>query len=178
MPRTKNPPQLFLGIDNGVSGSIGGVYRGNTTFTNRFIRTPTFVQQNYTKKKNNITRIDTLELDRILDEWIGDIGIESVFAMVERPMINPTRFNASISASRALEATLVVLEDFKLAFIYVDSKEWQKKLLPKGIQGTTELKRASLDIGTRMFPGFAEEFKKQKDADGMLIAEHCRRVMS
>ena len=38
-----------------------------------------------------------------------------------------------------------------------------------------ELKAASLDIGKRLFPLYAEVMEKQKDADGMLIAEFCRR---
>lgn len=177
MPRTINNPQLFIGIDNGVSGSIGGIYRGITDFTNRFVKTPVIMQQDYTKKKKRINRIDTLALDRILDEWMGMIAIGSIFVMMERPMINPQRFNASCSALRALEATLIVLEDLGLPIVYVDSREWQKPLLPKGVSGP-DLKKASREIATRLFPGFREQFEKHKDADGMLIAEHCRRKFS
>jgi len=83
-----------------------------------------------------------------------------------------------VSAIRALEATLIVIESLKISLAYIDSKEWQKPLLPNGTKGGAEQKKASLDIGSRMFPQFKEEFKKQKDADGMLIAEYCRRFYS
>ena len=83
-----------------------------------------------------------------------------------------------MSALRALESTLVVLELLKFSHTFIDSKEWQKVLLPKGVKGTVEQKKASLDIGCRMFPQFEKEFKKQKDADGLLIAEYCRRFYS
>jgi hypothetical protein len=56
--------------------------------------------------------------------------------------------------------------------IYVDSKDWQKEMLPKGTQGE-ELKKASLDISNRLFPMYADF--KHPDRDGLLIAEYARR---
>jgi len=47
-------------------------------------------------------------------------------------------------------------------------------LLPQGIKGD-ELKVASKDIGCRLFPEHTELIVKHKDADGILIAEYCRR---
>jgi hypothetical protein len=44
-------------------------------------------------------------------------------------------------------------------------------LLPKGIKGSDELKKASLDVGVRLFP----KLPLKKDADGILIAEYMRR---
>ena len=41
-------------------------------------------------------------------------------------------------------------------------------------EGTTELKKASLDIASRMFPTHIDTIKKQKDGDGILIAEYAR----
>jgi hypothetical protein len=98
--------------------------------------------------------------------------IEKVIAYIERPMVNPTRFQATASALRALEATLIILEELKIPYIYVDSKEWQKDLLPKELKGE-ELKEASLNIGKRLFPKI--DFTGFKDADGLLIAEWGRR---
>ena len=57
--------------------------------------------------------------------------------------------------------------------IYVDSKEWQKVMLPKGVKGSEELKKSSLDIGNRLFPQFEEN--KHKDRDSLLMAEWARR---
>ena len=93
---------------------------------------------------------------------------------LERPFTG--KFNkANVSAARALESTLIALERMELPFEYVDSKEWQKEMLPKGIKGTPELKKASLDIGCRLFPKHKEKIKKHGDADGLLIAEYYRR---
>ena len=87
-------------------------------------------------------------------------------------MKNPARFEATCSAMRALEAELTVLELYQVPYIFVDSKEWQRELLPKGIVGAPELKKASLDIGKRLFP---EVLLKHPDRDGILIAEYARR---
>lgn len=77
-----------------------------------------------------------------------------------------------MSAIRALEATLTVLEFLKIPYAFCDSKEWQRELLPKGLR-KEELKTASLQVGKRLFPSV--NFDGFKDADGLLIAEYCRR---
>lgn len=84
-------------------------------------------------------------------------------------MINPGRFRATVSAIRALEATLIIIEDLKLPYKYIDSREWQKALLPKDLE-KEELKKASLQIGKRMFPNI--NFDSFTDADGLLIAKY------
>jgi hypothetical protein len=66
---------------------------------------------------------------------------------------------------------LIALEESQWAYEYIDSKEWQKSLLPKGLKGSEELKKASLDVGKRLFPSL----DIKKDADGLLIAEYLRR---
>jgi hypothetical protein len=159
--------RAYIGIDNGVSGSIG-VIRGEDTF---FIDTPVKKEQNYTKKKAIITRIDHELLTNVFSAYK-----DNCFVMFERPMVNPRRFQATTSALRSLEATLVVIETLKLPVSYIDSKVWQKLLLPSGIKGSDELKKASMDIGCRLFPQHSDKIKKHKDADGMLIAEYCRRI--
>ena len=87
----------------------------------------------------------------------------------------PVRFKATTSALRCLEATLICVDLFILSKDFCDSKQWQKMLLPSGIKGSTELKKASMDIGCRLFPQHSDLIKKQKDADGLLIAEWARR---
>lgn len=156
----------FIGIDNGVTGSIGII----TKEFYKFIPTPVIKQLSYTKAKQNITRIDHNQLKKILSEYdnIKMIGIE-------RPMVNPKRFKASVSALRALENTLIVIESLNLPFEYLDSKQWQKVLLPSGIKGSPELKKASKEIGSRMFPLIET---KKDDYDGILIAEYIRRKFS
>jgi len=165
---------VYVGIDNGVSGSIGIIKQGKS----QMLFMPTRSELSYTKAKRNITRIDWWALRQLLMEFLplGKIEDERVVRVfLERPMVNPMRFQATASALRAMEATLVVLEMFKLPLQYVDSRQWQKAMLPNGLKGADQLKKASRDIGCRMFPHLSKIIDKQGDADGLLIAEAARR---
>lgn len=163
--------RIYIGIDNGVSGSIGVVGDEIECF---FIGTPVRKELSYQKsKKSYINRINYPELLKLF-EAIQKEGT-SFFVAIERPMINSSRFAASVSASRALEATLIALEVLSLPYQYCDSKQWQKMFFPPGVKGSIELKKASLDIGIRLFPDYQDVIKKQGDADGILIAEWARR---
>lgn len=172
--KRKNPPmftsanKIWVGIDNGISGTIGwsGYHNGSHIFGQ--MKTPTFSEQNYKKTKGNVTRVDVKKLKNILEELKRK---NNLMALLERPMVNPGRFQATISAMRALEATLNVLEFLEIPKQYVDSKEWQKVMLPKGLKGSDELKKASSSIGSRLFPTVA----CIPDADGILMAEWGRR---
>ena len=93
--------------------------------------------------------------------------------LIERPMVNPKRFAASTSALRALEATLITVEDLDMAYQFVDSKQWQRVFFP-GVKGSGELKKASLQYGKQFFPSLGSKF--EKDADGILIAEWGKRT--
>ena len=157
----------YIGIDNGVSGSIGVI--NHTATKAEFFPTPTRSCLNYTKEAKNVTRVDVEELEKLLAWYPNPL------VLLERPMVNPGRFQATASALRALEATLIVLERLEIPFIYVDSREWQKPMLPNGIKGADNLKRASLDVGCRLFPHLKIELQRQKDSDGLLIAEWARR---
>ena len=159
---------ICIGIDNGVSGSIGII----NTDTGDYMQLPVPVKKelNYTKAKQYITRIDIKALKKILHQSDSDVRI-----MLERPMVNPTRFKATTSALRALEATLIVIEEMNYSFEYIDSKTWQRAMLPHGLKGASELKKASAQIGKRLFPKIA--LKKGQDCDGILIAEYLRRSL-
>lgn len=158
--------RIYIGIDNGVTGTIGVVGNG---IQPKFYHTPTKKEQDYTRAKKNVTRLDCSGLQSILNEYNHDC----LFALIERPMINPSRWAASMSAARCLEAELIVLEMLGIGHQFIDSREWQKELLPKGIQGSDEQKKASKDIGNRLFPQFTDF--KHPDRDGLLIAEYARR---
>ena len=153
-------------IDNGVTGSIGYFDGENADF----METPVLKIQDYTKAKKNISRIDIPELSKILDKYAGS---GAVMTVIERPMINPTRFSASVSAARALEATLSALEIKTMSYMFSDSKEWQRGLLPssgkKGVE-SSELNKDSKDIGIRLVPQFTDLIRKHGDADGILGA--------
>jgi hypothetical protein len=169
--------KYYIGIDNGVTGSVG-ITSSCPEFTPIFFYIPSFKKQDYTKKKKRVSRIDSKKLNDLISRYKCYVGHDeknnNVIAVLERPMLNPTRWTASISASRALETTLIVLEDLNIPYQFIDSKEWQKEMLPKGIKGSKELKQASREIGERLFPQF-KPYKKIQDADGILIAEWAKR---
>jgi hypothetical protein len=160
---------LYIGIDNGVTNNGIGVI--NSKGEAELYKLPIKKELSYTKEAKHISRIDFEGLMELFGDIIGDFSDHQVKVGLERPMVNSTRFNATLSAIRALEATLIALERSQFPYEYIDSKEWQKVLLPKGLKGSDELKAASLDIGKRLFPSL----DIKKDADGLLIAEYMRR---
>jgi len=101
---------------------------------------------------------------------------DRIRAFIERPYMNPKGFKATASALRCLEATLISIERAAgLSYEYIDSKQWQKVMLPKGCKGP-DLKTTSRDIGCRLFPEHTKVIRKHKDADSLLIAEWARRA--
>jgi len=162
MERTKYN-RVFVGIDNGVSGAITIISESGTVLLH--VKTPVKNCLNYTKKKAFHNRVNFKELTAILT-----FTDKTPFCMIERPMVNPMRWVASVSAIRCLEATEIVLEELQIPYQFIDSKEWQKALLPSGLK-KEELKKASVDVAKRLFP-------KQTivNSDSLLIAEYCRRV--
>lgn len=173
--------KVYIGIDNGVTGTIGILEDGNEP---RFFRTPTKVCQDYSKTKKNITRVDFEKLYEILLPY-KDSAFE-VKVCMERPMVNPSLWKASESALRAFEVTWACIEFLKFPHSFCASTDWQKALLPQNLPkkldkngkpkgyDPTVLKKASLDIGNRLFPQF-KDFK-HPDRDGLLIAEWERCV--
>lgn len=160
--------KFYIGIDNGVSGSIGMIAIGpDVPMAVHYVKTPTKSEQNYTKKKDNITRINASELKKLF----GYISPGSeVHILLERPLVNPKMFKATLSAMRALEATMAIIESLGYAHAFIDSKEWQKELLPTGTKGE-ELKTASLHKARALYPN--KLIPGHKDADGLLIAHYC-----
>lgn len=152
----------YIGIDNGVSGSIGII----TPEEYFFMKTPVYTEQDYVGKKQKITLINFEKLCELFEAF------PESRVLIERPLKNPGMFKATISAMRAFEATMIALKLYKLPYEVEDSKKWQRILLPKGTKGTAELKRASLEKGSQLYPKYADLFKKHKDADGMLIAHY------
>lgn len=154
--------KYYIAIDNGVSGGITVIDKEGKICMHE--HTPVKKELSYTKKKQWLNRIDTVELEEIISFFSMDC-----VCCLERPMINPARFTASISAARALEATLIVMERLGVAYLYLDSKEWQKAMLPSGLVGD-ELKKSAECIVKRLFPSL-----KVKNSDSVLMAEFMRR---
>ena len=164
MERTRNNQmgRVFIGIDNGVSGAI--TILSDTGEVLKHIKTPVKNCLNYTKAKAFHNRVDFKQLIHSI------AGYENPFCMIERPMVNPMRFKASVSAIRCLEATEIVLEELQIPYQFIDSKEWQRALLPSGLV-KEQLKKAADDVAKRLFPKL-----KVVNADSLLIAEYCRRM--
>lgn len=158
--------RIYIGIDNGVTGTIGVV---GDDIQPSLYHTPTKKEQDYTRAKKIVTRLDCHGFMEILNQYDHN----NIVCVIERPMINPTRFNASMSAIRCLEAQLIILEALGISHQFTDSQKWQKMLLPEGTKGADEQKKASKYIGNRMFPQFGDF--KHPDRDGLLIAEYARR---
>jgi hypothetical protein len=159
--------KTFVGIDNGVTGSIGVIHPDGKS---SFLETPVIKVPSYTKKKQFMHRIDWAGLNQNLPD-------DSV-VVIERPMVNPGAFMATASALRALEATLIVMEMRGLEYVYIDSKEWQSEFISSSIIGHKEMKDASKRIGIQLFPNHTSKINKHGDADGILIAEYARRKYS
>lgn len=150
----------ILSFDNGVSGGVSVLNEQGEVLLHS--PTPIKKELSYTKAKNWIHRLNFQDLVEMITPY------KHCKCFIERPMVNPGRFKATISAIRCLEATLIVLEQLNIPIFYLDSKEWQRKLLPSGLV-KEELKTAAKQIAKRKFPNITIH-----NADSLLIAEYGR----
>lgn len=159
----------YLGIDNGVSGALGSIMEQGEAWLEPM---PIRKELNYTKAKKWINRVDYPKLLACLRDLRDGCGMNQPLVLLERPMVNPGRFAATVSALRCMEATLIAIEQAGLPYQYVDSRQWQKVMLPSGLKGD-ELKKASLEVGRRMWPNL--QIAKGADFDALLMAAWARR---
>jgi hypothetical protein len=160
MTELEHPVEYVIAFDNGTSAN-GIAVMGPQGYL-KYLKLPIKNELSYTKEEHHITRIDSPSLEKLITELNLP---KTTLAVLERPMINPMRFRASISAVRCLEAELILIEKMGFRLEYVDSKQWQRILLPN-IEGSDELKKASLELGKKLFPNL----RLKKDADSLLIA--------
>ncbi len=166
--------KIFVGIDNGVSGGIA-ISRPEDPML--VFSTPVKEVFGYQKVAKKFNRLDHERFKERLEYFLaGSLG-DQIHIVIERPMVMPARFEATVSALRCYEATLVCLEQVlpQAAVETVDSRAWQKIMLPEGLRGP-ELKKASMQRGVELFPGCADWIRKQKDADPLMICEWARRT--
>ena len=150
---------ITIGIDNGTSGSWSVLGNGWVYFA----PVPTKMSL-LGKMERRITRIDVPPLLQTLRKSKGDR------AYVERPFTG--RFlNAVLPAQRAFEAVLIALETAGVPYEVIDSKVWQKPMLG-AVKGSENLKRASMELGIKLYPQLAYQITKHGDADGLLIAHY------
>lgn len=170
---------LIFGLDNGSTGTISCIDKvAGTLF---FMKTPSKIELDYTQDIKYINRIDTVELKKWFENNISLAKDDNRFIIVilERPMKNPTRFEQSISACRAFEATLIVLEELNLKYIVIDSKQWQHYFFGKNtsnIDLKLESMRKGLDVLNKNFKKqyneISEIIQKHGDADSLLICQY------
>lgn len=158
--------KTYIGIDNGATGTIGII----TLISSYFIKTPSKKEQDYTKKKNNISRFDV----KLFLDFISSFDLSNCMVVFEKPFTGKFA-KTNMLAARFFEAQLITIEHLNLPWQVIPSSDWQKSLLPVGIKGSPEQKKASLDIGCRLFPNLSPAIKEHGDADGILIAEWARR---
>ena len=171
-------PRGILFFDNGTTGTVGWIYGGGNYADYDMIEVPVKKRASFHKDPRSTTVIDVEKLKGTIRDWMeqGKLISKDVIAYRERPMINPKRWQASMSASRADEAETIMLEQMGIEDHYVDSKAWQRHVLPSsGKAGTTSdmLKAESMDIGLKEFkddPGIVQCIRKHGDADGILGA--------
>ena len=157
--------KVYIFIDNGSTGTIGVYGEG----VREFFLTPAKECQDYTKSKKTICRVDY----QAMYDFIHDAKEKypDLLVVMERPMTNSKfNVNAQFSGMRAFEATLIAVEQNNVPHMVVDSKQWQKKMLPDGLKSSAEQKKASMQRGIELFPEFEELITKHKDADGILGA--------
>ena len=155
----------IVSLDNGVSSNGVALFGPDNLV--KCEKLPIRSEINYQKDEHHITRLDAPAFRKLIAGW--NLPKDTTVSVLERPMINPARFKASISAVRCLEAELIVLEEFGFEIEYIDSKNWQHVLLP-GIEGADKLKPASLELGKKLFP----QFKLKKDADFLMIGYYFK----
>lgn len=162
--------RVYIGIDNGATGTIGIIAPGGV----QFFKTPTKEVRNYQKRLKMVTRINHVGLYQILNAC-RPLGCspEKILITTERPMVNPARFEATASGLRAYEALLVVAECLHYPVETIDSKQWQKVFLDPKCKGADELKNNSKLKGKALFWEHAPLIQKHGDADGLFIAKYA-----
>lgn len=158
--------KVTIGIDNGVTGSIGIIGPDGTIFE------PMPTKQALAGKSGKVfKRIDHGKLDDILHAIDCTSGVQA-HAYVERAFTGSAMMiNTSLLSARSHEAVLIVLEQAGIGYTVVDSKEWQKAILGN-VKGSAELKAASRIRGEQLYPALVKEVIDKGDADGLLIARY------
>jgi hypothetical protein len=154
----------YIGWDNGVTGALALLREDGRA---DWYKMPVKYELSFQKEEQHIHRVDIKQLRKILSNW--NLAITDTIITIERPLFNPMRWKASISAARCLEATLIIIEEFGFNLEFIDSRVWQKILLPN-INGSSELKKASAALGKKLYPNI----KFKSDADALLIAYYAK----
>lgn len=162
---------IWIGIDNGVSGSVGYILSDGT---HGMFDMPCKECMNYQKQGKMIMRVDVDELKKKLQNIMAwrETTKKKISVFLERPFTMSYLTPQVSNGMRACEAVLIALEQVGLPYEFIDSKQWQYKMLGPNIKGSPQLKRASLAKGKQLWPLF--DWVGVRDADSLLIAEWAR----
>lgn len=190
----------ILGIDNGISGSIALMDpKGKIVF---YEHVPVYSEQKWTKAKvkklktgikvqhDKITLIDVERLQSMLVKYTS--VIPDIHCFLERPAISYNSkwgMHTAVSASMSWAYVVYVLKRLKIARTDIDSKEWQKELIPEATGSHNKEYMKTLKAGERnsllkeasyMFAqGICPKFKSNDpgDADSICLCEYGRRKL-
>lgn len=161
----------IIGLDNGTTGSLA-VYDTNLNIM-AMHNLPVKNGLDYTKKAKHITRIDHPGMCELLTQIKSGTN-NDIHVYMEKPFTGGAMFmQNSIKAFRCFEAELIALEECEIGYTVINSKDWQKHIIPKGIKGSKELKKAALEIARRLYPYLSEKLNLG-NADSVLIAHHFK----
>lgn len=183
---------VIFGLDNGVTGSLACKF---TKFPYiDYIETPVIECNNYTQEIKKINRIDIITLENWFLKHIN-FGKTlyndeiKVIVILERPMVNPQRFQQSLIAMRAFEATLIVLEKLNLNYIIIDSKKWQHHFFGNDTT-QIDLKKSSENLSIEILTNLEKEnlyelpiselkksVKRHGDADSLLMCKYAEEKL-
>lgn len=174
---------LVIGMDNGSTGTICS-WIINTNQID-FKLTPSKNVLNYQKQINYIDRIDHQQIKNWIENNIKKTQNLykreiRVIIIIERPMVNPQRFQASLNAVRSFQALLVILQQLDIKYITIDSKQWQHYFFGKDTM-FINLKLESLKLGIDILNKYKSSeyheminiIRNHGDADALLITKYA-----
>lgn len=149
-----------LGMDNGVSGSFALMNPAGKIVL--FAHVPTYKENKWTKPKvkklksgkkvvhDQITLIDIDALQRMLVPYSSVIN--DIHCFLERPAISYAAawsMQTSISASMSWASVVYVLKKLRIPRTDIDSREWQKILIPEAMGENNKEYMKTLKAGDR-----------------------------
>lgn len=174
---------LVIGMDNGSTGTICSWIIGTNQID--FKQTPSKRECNYQKQINYIDRLNHEQIKSWLKNNIKKTQKLykreiRIIIIIERPMVNPQRFDASLNAVRAFQSLLVILQQLNIKYLTIDSKQWQHYFFGKDTS-FMDLKFESLKMGINVFnqiqpSGFIQMIdiiRNHGDADALLITKYA-----
>lgn len=177
--------KLFIGIDNGSSGSYTIINECGELIC--FEHVPTFKIKKWAtsnNKQGHITVIDVNTLEQMLSKYIKSIDKENIYCFIERPAVGFSGWSiwTSLSGIVAWVSVQYALLNLGIKYDTIDSKQWQKYLIPQALGKKDKskpmkrgdrnkyLKIESDKLAKELYPDI--ELKNSGDGDSINIAHY------